>query len=118
MVLQFPDYDTLRLALTSGVVPPEVGLTPVVAGIDEAGQPWLEPSVKVPRTVAAGLADLGVTTLKSPPAPGESLASWPQVLPLVRDEKPPELGGNTPVLFELPETKQLPEFVQEPCCCK
>jgi hypothetical protein len=113
MVFQFPDYDTLRLALTSGVVPTEVSLAPAAAGVDETGRPWIEPTVKVTRAVAAKLAKMGVKVVESSSTAGAPLSTWMQALPLVRDRQLPDLTSNTPVLFELPETRQLPEIVGE-----
>lgn len=113
MILQFPDFDTLRLVLTSGVVPPAVSLEPAVAGVDDDGRPWVDTPAKLPRTITNQLSKLGVTSLKTYPALGEDLNNWLQALPLEREDKAPELGNNAPVLFELPGPAQLPEIVGE-----
>ena len=113
MILLFPDYDTLRLALTSGVVPTTVSLEPAVAGVDEDGRPWLDTPAKLSRSVSNQLAKFGVVSLKTYPSIGEELSNWLQALPLEREDKPPELSSNAPVLFELPNPAQLPEVVGE-----
>ena len=113
MIYLFPDDATLRLALTSGVVPAEVGLKPAVAGVDEQGRPWLEPSVRGPRTMGPQLAKLGVASPKSHPSQGAEIGNWLEALPLGRDEKPAEYGATTPIIFELPDPSHLPELVGE-----
>src|SRR5262245_29416136 len=113
MIFHFPDYDTLKLALTSGVVPTDVSLKPAAFGVDEAQRPWLEPSVKPPRRMGAELTRLGVANPRAYPSPGENLGNWLQALPLQRQENLPELGSSTPVLFELSDANQLPEVVGE-----
>src|SRR5262245_45438883 len=113
MIFYFPNLDTLRLAITSGVVPPEVSLAPAVAGFDDAGHLWLEPAALLPRGLQAGLGRLGVKVVKSN---GASLTTevscWPQVLPVQRGPAP-DFTAQTPVLFELSETGQLPALVGE-----
>ncbi len=113
MILQFPDFDTLRLVLASGMVPPAVSLEPAVAGEDDAGRPWIDSPAKLPRTIANQLAKLGVVSLKTYPSLGEDLSNWLQALPLERVERQPELGTHAPVLFELLGAAQLPEVVGE-----
>src|ERR1051326_1208454 len=113
MVFQFPDYETLRLAVTSGVVPPEVSLRVAVAGVDDAGRPWIEPSVKLPRGMTSDLAEFGVVAAKAAPGPGSPLVNWLQALALTREEKVPRLAGDAAVLFELAEAQQLPAVVGE-----
>ena len=58
MILSFPDPDTLRLAITSGVVPLAVTLAPAAAG-DDGGRLLVKPSVSVPGEVLEGLNRLG-----------------------------------------------------------
>jgi hypothetical protein len=111
MILQFPDHDTLRLALTSGVVSAEVSVAPAVGGVDEAGRPWLDATVDA--ATAKKLARLGVTQPAARPGASEELHNWLQALPLVRDEKSAEIGNGREVIFELPEATRLPEVVGE-----
>src|SRR5262245_25615187 len=113
MIFQFPDSDTLRLALTSGLIPPAVSLAPAVGGVDDGGRPWVEPSAKPTRGMLAALAKLGVGTAKTFASPGEELATWLQALPIQKDAEPPPLGGQTPVIFELADPQQLPVVVGE-----
>lgn len=113
MILYFPDLDTLRLALTSGAVPTSVSLAPAVAAVEDAGPLWLQPAVAVPRAAQAELRRLGVQMVKENGALlAEEVSCWPQLLPVRRAELP-ALTPQTPVLFELSNTKQLPELVGE-----
>ena len=113
MIFLFPDFDTYRLALTSGVVPPAVSLAQAVGGVDADGRPWIEPLVKPTRPMVSALAKLGVTGAKSFPTLGVDLINWLQLLPVSKDPEPPVLTGQTPVLFELPDAGQLPIVVGE-----
>jgi hypothetical protein len=113
MILYFPDLDTLRLAMTSGVVPTGVSLAPAAVGLDEAGHIWVQPSVALSRTAQANLKKLGVQTVKENGAPvAEEVSCWPQLVPLKR-EGTPNLPAQAPVLFELPDATQLPAIVGE-----
>jgi hypothetical protein len=102
MILQFPDLDTLRLALASGVVPASVSLAPTAAGFDDRGQVWLQPSVAPARAVLAELRRLKVQNPRTSGVPViEQLTSWLQIFPVERDPGralPPE---QAPVLFDL-----------------
>jgi hypothetical protein len=113
MLLHFPNLDTLQLALTSGTVPRAVSLAPVAAVFAEPAV-WVEPSAALPRGVQGDLRRLGVQATKSADPSGVriELGCWPQLLPL-RKTEPPALTGQTPVLFELHDTAQLPELVGE-----
>jgi hypothetical protein len=102
MILTFPDLDTLRLALTSGIVPPAVSLAPTAAGLDDGGQVWLQPSAAPSRAVLAELRRLKVQTPRNSSVPlTERYDCWLQVLPVQRSADqgvPPE---QAPVLFDL-----------------
>lgn len=113
MILVFPDFETLKLCLTSGIIPPEVSLSPVVAGMGEDCLPWIETNAKLPRTLPNQLRKLGVQQARSHPSASEVLDNWLQVLPVVRQAEPPLPGSQTPVLFELPDPSYLPVIVGE-----
>lgn len=102
MILQFPDLDTLRLALTSGAVPAGVSLALTAAGFDEQGQVWLQPSVTPGRAALAELRRLRVQTPRSSAVPlTEHFSCWLQAFPLAPEggrTLPPE---QAPVLFGL-----------------
>jgi hypothetical protein len=102
MILHFPDLDTLRLALTSGAVPPGVSLAAAKAGFDDKGQLWLQPSVAPSKTALAELRKLGVQSPRTSGAPLTlDAGSWLQVVPVQRNSErtaPPE---QTPVLFDV-----------------
>lgn len=113
MILVFPDLDTLKLCLTSGVIPAEVSLTPVVAHAGDEGLPWLETQAKLPKGLPERLRKLGVQQARTQPSAGQALDNWLQVLPITRLAGAPEPGPQTPVLFELPDPTHLPMVVGE-----
>src|SRR5262245_41183248 len=114
MILKFPDLDTFRLALVSGTVPPAVSQAPALAGFDEQGQLWTEPTATPARKTQDELRKLGVQVGKSG---GEGLSAqiscWLEMLPLKREAEilaPPE---QTPVLFDLPDGTHLARLASE-----
>ncbi|MFI5382441.1 MAG: hypothetical protein ACHRHE_24350, partial [Tepidisphaerales bacterium] len=114
MIYEFPDLDTLRLAITSGVVPPEISLAPAIACEFDEGHIWLQPSVALPRKAQNGLRKLGVGFVKeNGDLQAEKVYCWPQMLPLLREATPPVPSATTPVLFELPDADLLPDLVAE-----
>jgi hypothetical protein len=113
MTYGFPDVDTLRLALTSAVVPPAVSLAPVAATFDTEGNVWLRPAAKLAREAETGLRRLGVRCVKEAPAgAAESLSCWLQALPL-HGHADATRSPQAPVLFELPDAGQLADLVGE-----
>jgi hypothetical protein len=89
-------------------------LAPAVAGIDDEGHIWLQPSVALPKKAQNALRKLGVQTLEANgDLKAEEVSCWPQMLPVERDPAPPGLSGQAPVLFELPGTETLPDLVGE-----
>ena len=114
MVFHFPDSDTLRLALTSGAVPPAVSLAPVRAGFDPEGPLWLEPSVSLSRAAQKELTRLGATAVKGEGTRlTDTFTCWLQLLPLQRSPAPAATSAQTPVLFELASAAALPAIVRE-----
>ena len=80
--LRFPHAESLRFALASGIVPPELAGQPAHGGTDEAGGRWVT-TAELPRESAVALARLGVTLHPpgSGPPPRELLA-WAELVPL------------------------------------
>src|SRR5262245_1977736 len=113
MILHFPNLDTLRLALTTGAVPPTVSLTAAVAGYGAHGQVWVQPSKPLPQGAVTDLRQLGVHVHKTATVPlDQTVTCWPQLLPVAPDLAAGNQAEKTPVLFELSEA-QLPEVVNE-----
>jgi hypothetical protein len=103
MVLIFPDSETLRLALTSGAVPPSVSRTPVRAGADANGRLLVEASVSLTRSTLAELRRLGVErTADSDSRCAEELTCWPQLLPLRLGARSQSRPDQVPILFDVP----------------
>ena len=48
MIFQFPDLETLRLAITSAQVPPDVSAAPAEVAFDPAGRPSVRPVAGIP----------------------------------------------------------------------
>jgi hypothetical protein len=113
MILKFPDLDTLRLALTSGAVPPAVAAAPA-AGADDDGPFWVETAAALPRAAQNELRRLGVQVSKGNGAPLMfEVRCWAELLPLQRDPAPPAPTVQTPVLFDLPGGEALARVVTE-----
>jgi hypothetical protein len=114
MILKFPDLDTLRLALTTGAVPPAAGASAASAGFDDAGAVWVETAASLPRAAQNDLRRLGVQVARASGVElSTSVGCWAELLPLRPDPAPPEAGGQTPVLFELPSGEGLARLVTE-----
>jgi hypothetical protein len=122
MYLCFPTLDALRLALTSGVVPPAVSLAPVEAArVGE--QVWVKPGVPVADETLVELKRIGVSIAPDirgangesphPDASHDQFECWLQLLPLKREPAEPLLTDRTPVLFHLSRAEQLPEVAGE-----
>jgi hypothetical protein len=104
--LFFPNVNTLRLALVSGLVPPEVSRTPAAAGFDSQGRLWLEPAELPPRENLAALARMGVQALGGTGVPTTRVFCWAELVPLqASTDTPPGL-----VLFLVPD-RVLARFV-------
>jgi hypothetical protein len=113
MFFSFPDHDTLRLALTSGAVPPEVSRTPVTAAF-EGGHVWAQPSVPMSSPGQIALRRLGVKIFSRPPDVSLSdYSCWAQLLPLEREPANEATAAQTLVLFELADPRAFTDLVGE-----
>jgi hypothetical protein len=114
MILLFPDLDTVRLALTSNLVPTDLTLAPAAVSTDAQGKVYVEPSVALPRGLEGTLKRIGVKGSKRHGSEAvEEVACWPQILPAVKDGAPPQLSSQAAVLFELASADDLPALVTE-----
>lgn len=115
MILQFADDDALRLALTSGAVPPEVHAAPAVVGRDDEGQVFVETDETVPNDARRALRELGVKGRRGWPDDVERLSvfAWPQAFAVERSDTRPDVDDRTAVLFEITDGELLPEIVGE-----
>jgi hypothetical protein len=114
MILLFPNLDTLRLALTSNIVPTDVTLEPAAVSFDDQGKVYLESTANLTKTVIKNLDKIGVKGSKrhATDAP-EEVTCWPQVLPVTRELGVPNVSNQAPVLFELSDSDDLPTLVTE-----
>lgn len=113
MILCFPNLDTLRLVLTGGIVPTEIALAPTQFHANDDGTLFLETEGKISKKIAAELTKLNVRGSKTIPGKTRSIVSWLEVLPVQKKAGPPELASQTPVLFELSNSEDLPIIVGE-----
>ena len=114
MILLFPDLDTLRLALTSSIVPADVTLAPAAVSVDAQGKVYVEPTVNLTKSVTKSLDRIGVKGSKRHGSDDpQEVTCWPQLLPTTRDAAAPHLSNQAPVLFELDRTEDLPTLVTE-----
>ncbi|HEY1191238.1 MAG TPA: hypothetical protein VGE74_26630 [Gemmata sp.] len=114
MILLFPDLDTVRLALTSGIVPAEVTLAPAAVSFDGQGKIYVEPTANLTRTVTKNLDRIGVKGSKRHASDEpQEVTCWPQLLPATRDPIAPTISNQQPVLFELESAEDLPALVTE-----
>ncbi len=104
--LLFPNLDTLRLTLASGLVPLTITSAPVRAGRDDSARLWLELDELPPRETLSALGRLGVVSLGAPDVPTHHTRCWAELLPLRRVT----LAPTGLVLFEVPD-KHLASFV-------
>lgn len=113
MIFQFPDLDTVLLAVTTSSVPAEVAAAPARVAFDAAGRASIEPAGPPPKGMPAALKRLKVPSAAAH-YQGATFAveSWPQVLPVTKLPGTPEITNTTPVLFELP-AEELPAVVGE-----
>ncbi len=114
MILFFPDPDTVRLALTSGLVPADVTLAPAAVSADAQGRLYVEPKASLSKATTKVLDRLGVKGSKR--HGGETVrevGSWVELVPLVKEPGTPEIATGTAVLFELPTADELPALVTE-----
>ncbi len=114
MILLFPNSDTLRLALTSSIVPTDVTLAPAAVTFDDQGKIYLESSANLTRTVTKNLDKIGVKGSKRHVTETpEEVTCWPQILPLTKEPGTPNVSNQAPVLFELSDADDLPTLVTE-----
>src|SRR5690349_16616759 len=101
-LLLFPNPDALRLALASGIVPPDAARQPVRGAADDAGRPWVEVPAGLPRDTVAALARIGVS-VHGPGVgpPTRDLSRWAELLPL----RPALQLLRGPVLIVVPDRR-------------
>src|SRR6188474_1801472 len=101
MALVFPNEDTLRMALTSGLAPTSLSLSAAQYARGADGSIVLSPAMAVPDSVALALRNFGVT-IGDEPSDGRPLMHWLEALPLTRSLREPPITDQTAILFELP----------------
>ncbi len=114
MILLFPDLDTIRLALTTGIVPADMTLAPAAVSFDDQGKIYVEPTANLTRTVTKNLDRIGVKGSKRHASDDpQEVTCWPQLLPVTRDAVAPTISNQAPVLFELEKAEDLATLAAE-----
>src|SRR5262249_21685351 len=115
MILKFPDINSLRLALITRAVPAAMSQTGAVVAFDEQGPAWVETSATLGRGNLNELKKLGALGAKAFPAGVEKfeVSSWPEALPLEREDWTSEALAQAPVLFDLCDGTELSRVVTE-----
>jgi cellulose synthase operon protein C len=112
MIFLFPNLETLRIALTSGMAPPSIAMAPVEAAFDAEGRPSVKSHLAPPKAMQNALKRLGVKSGEAHYAEPAAFSCWPEILPVVKEDGSPEVTSATVVLFEMPAT-QLGAFAIE-----
>ena len=102
MIFAFPNLESLRIALATGQVPPEVAAEPAEAAVDPTGRWSVEPRAEPPPSMLSALERLGIGTVTAHSAPTISVGCWLEIIPVVKQSGTLEIGPATPVLFDMP----------------
>ena len=113
MILKFPDFDSFRLVVASGMVPTSLSSATayVAQGSDCAMS--LRTSKKLSQKTLDTLAKLRIEPIDKPLGNETEATCWPQILPLIPEPGPQNLSLQAPVLFELDNHHDLPLLVNE-----
>lgn len=110
MTLIFPDTDTLHFAVCGGIIPAEVLTAPIQFWHDADGRTFVHARGDVP----IELARFGIESTKDVISDkAKRVSHWLQLFPVVRDKLMPEVGPQTPILFELTDAFSLEPFINE-----
>lgn len=114
MIFQFPDLESLRLAITSAQVPVEVCAAPAEFSLHETGTIAVKMTGGMPpKPMQNALKKLGVKPAKDHfTTEVQQVTCWPQLLPVVKLPHTPEVTTNTAILFDLP-ANEMPSVVME-----
>ncbi len=114
MILHFPRVEVLQLALTAGIVPPEVHGSACAFAAPADGGLWLRPETIPAVAVQRELARIGVNLVPDGGPPlGGTADCWAQALPLVPEAPCAPIGEKTAVLFEIPGAGPFADLVRE-----
>lgn len=105
-VLLFPSPNTVRLALSSGLLPRELATSPLAANHDSQNRVWVRLSQLPARESLQALSRLGVQVLGESDVQLTDFPCWAALLPL----QPVAPSAATLVLFTVPD-RELARFV-------
>jgi len=113
MIICFPEFDTLRLVVSSGLLPAEILQGEACVGELPHGAIAVETQGKLPKKTATQLSKMGVTSGKAMPVVIERVSCWYQILPLEKSSSDAPLAVQAAVLFEMSTPTDLATLVAE-----
>jgi cellulose synthase operon protein C len=113
MILQFPDPDAFRMAVTSGTVPLEILQQSVDVSFSPDGSLAVECEAKLPTKAKTELNRLGITTVKKHLGETKPFSCLLQLLPTIRTPQLQQIGNQQAVLLELESARDLPTILNE-----
>ncbi len=116
MLLQFPNSNTLMLAMSSGTIPESAVSSPLAYARDGDGAFWIDSEAALPSGASAKLKKWGVSIHRSRSKFGGELQNascWLQMLPLQKKRDVEQIADRTQVLFVLRDESKLPGLVNE-----
>ncbi|MCA9174624.1 MAG: hypothetical protein KDB14_09060 [Planctomycetales bacterium] len=113
MILHFPNWDTLLLAMTSGKLPADALASPLKACWEDDAI-TINTAAKLSKNESSELKKVGVEVRRTMGRRGVTdLRCWHQLFSLEPTAEIPDILDHTAVLFELADSRQLPELVAE-----
>lgn len=116
MLLEFPNPDTLTLAISSGTVPENIVAAPVRSTIDQEEKVWVEFDASLSRSATEQLKNWGTSVRRGKgklAGQFREYESWLQLVPLQKEAQLTQVGDRSQVLFELLDESLLPDLVNE-----
>ena len=113
MPLHFPNLKTLRLALSTGAVPEKIAAAPLRAVLGDDADVLILAKGRLPAGASQKLKALGVTSRRGGMGSAQNFCCWQQLLPAEKVAGEAQVNEKSVVLFELRDSAQLPELVDE-----
>ncbi|MCR9201542.1 MAG: hypothetical protein NXI04_23105 [Planctomycetaceae bacterium] len=116
MLLQFPNSETLVLAISGGTVPEDVCATAAQAAVAQDGSIWVEFEGRLSRTSVRQLRDWGTTVRRGRGKLADQFTecvSWLQLVPLQKEKGLTSVSDRGQAIFQLHDESLLPELVNE-----
>ena len=113
MILVFPNFEALQLAIVSATVPEEILRHPARSG-NENELIYVQSECKLSRPAAESLKQLGIKSIRKAKVKlAREVTCWHQLIPLQRDADSEVIAERTPVLFVTRNEQQLVDLASE-----